>query len=99
MFGLGFPELVVLAILGLILLGPEQLPEVARTLGRFVNDLKRSADDLTSEFKKQGLDRTTLDELRQEMLPPSPPLNDGDFGHKEPTTEEAQTDGTKPKPH
>lgn len=54
MFGLGMGEILVLAILGLILIGPEQLPELARTLGRFINDLKRTTDGLTDDLKKQA---------------------------------------------
>jgi len=54
MFGLGMGEVLVLAVLGLILIGPEQLPELARTLGRFINDLKRTTDGLTEDIKKQA---------------------------------------------
>lgn len=54
MFGLGMSELVVLGVLALILIGPKQLPEVARTLGRFLNDLKRSAEGITEDIKKQA---------------------------------------------
>lgn len=37
----------------MIVIGPKQLPEVARTLGRFLNDLKRSTESLKEEFKSQ----------------------------------------------
>ena len=53
MFGLGFSEILFLAVLALIVIGPKQLPEVARTLGRFLNDLKRSTDGLKEEFRSQ----------------------------------------------
>ncbi len=54
MFGLGMSEIILLGVLALILIGPKQLPEVARTLGRFINDLKRSAEGITDEIKKQA---------------------------------------------
>lgn len=54
MFGLGMSEIIIIAVLALILIGPEQLPEVARTLGRFINDLKRSADGLAEDIKNQA---------------------------------------------
>lgn len=54
MFGLGMGEILVLAVLGLILIGPDQLPELARTIGRFINDLKRSTEGLTDDLKKQA---------------------------------------------
>ena len=46
MFNMGFTELVVLAIIGLLVLGPEQLPTVARKLARLVNELKRATEDV-----------------------------------------------------
>lgn len=54
MFGLGFSEIVLLGLLALLLIGPKELPEVARVIGRFVNDLKRSSEHLTEEIKAQA---------------------------------------------
>jgi len=51
MFNIGFSELVVLGVLALIFIGPKQLPEVARTLGRFINELKRAGDEALHSFK------------------------------------------------
>ena len=48
-----FSEMLVIGVLALILIGPKQLPEVARTLGRFINELRRSANVFTSELKTQ----------------------------------------------
>lgn len=66
MFGLGMSELIVLGVLALILIGPKQLPEVARTLGRFINDLKRSAEGITEDIKRQAKVDLELD-LNQEV--------------------------------
>jgi Sec-independent protein translocase protein TatA len=77
MFGLGMSELILLGILALILIGPKQLPEVARTLGRFLNDLKRSADGLTEDIKKQArvdLDLDSLDPRKPQKEPPPIPI-------------------------
>lgn len=74
MFGLGMGELLVLAVLGLILIGPEQLPELARTIGRFINDLKRTTDGLTEDLKKQAkvdLDLDFMNPLKNQHKPPS----------------------------
>jgi Tat protein translocase TatB subunit len=55
-FGVGVPELVLIAVIALIVLGPERLPEAARTLGKGVADLRRAIEparsawtDLTNE--------------------------------------------------
>lgn len=67
MFGLGFSEIVVLGVLALILLGPEQLPDLARKLGRFVNDLKRTTDGLKEEFKNSGINpQSLLEDIKRE---------------------------------
>ena len=58
MFGLGMSEIIFLGVLALIVIGPKELPELARTLGRFLNELKRSTNVLGDELKQQaGLDK------------------------------------------
>lgn len=53
MFGLGLSEIFFLAVLALILIGPDKLPEMARNLARFINDLKRATDGFTDDLKQQ----------------------------------------------
>lgn len=45
MFNIGFSELMILGIIALIFIGPQQLPEVARTIGRLLNEWKRATSD------------------------------------------------------
>lgn len=49
MFGISFGELLVIGVVGLVVLGPERLPAVARTLGR----LMRQVQDYTDSFKAE----------------------------------------------
>ena len=51
MFNFSMVEILFLAVLALILIGPKQLPEVARVLGRFITELRRSANVLKEEIK------------------------------------------------
>jgi sec-independent protein translocase protein TatB len=53
MSGLSLPEILFLAVLALIVIGPKQLPEVARTIGRFINELRRSTSVFSEELKSQ----------------------------------------------
>ncbi len=53
MFNLGISEIIAIAVIALVLIGPKQLPEVARILGRFLNDLRRTTNTLTDEFRSQ----------------------------------------------
>lgn len=48
MFGLGFGEILLLMALGLIVLGPKQMPQVARVIGRTLAELKKALSDVTS---------------------------------------------------
>ncbi|HUQ41605.1 MAG TPA: twin-arginine translocase TatA/TatE family subunit [Candidatus Limnocylindrales bacterium] len=50
MFGVGPEELLLIALLGLLVLGPERLPKMMRDVGRVVGDLRRTSDELRSEF-------------------------------------------------
>ena len=51
MFNMGFSEIVVLGVIALLVIGPKQLPHVARTLARMMNELKRATEDLSSSLK------------------------------------------------
>jgi TatA/E family protein of Tat protein translocase len=48
MFGIGMQEMVIVGLLFLVIFGPSKLPAMARDLGRFVNEARRSVE----EFKK-----------------------------------------------
>lgn len=54
MFGLGFSEILLLGLLALLLIGPKELPEMARVIGRFINELKRTTEGFSSELKSQA---------------------------------------------
>jgi sec-independent protein translocase protein TatB len=56
MFGLSFTHILVLLVLALIFIGPEQLPELARTLGRFINEIKRTTNTMASDIKQSTRD-------------------------------------------
>ncbi|MEZ0328331.1 MAG: Sec-independent protein translocase protein TatB [Dissulfuribacterales bacterium] len=61
MFGIGAPELLLIFILALILLGPEQLPKVVSFIGRWLGQARKTAD----EFKRQLNLDTPLSEIRE----------------------------------
>ena len=64
MFDIGFSELVFIALLALIVLGPKRLPEVARTAGRWVAKLRDFVTNVKQDFDQQ-LNTEDLYELRK----------------------------------
>ena len=61
MFDIGFSELVVIAIVALVVIGPEKLPKVARTLGLLLGRAQRYVNDVKSDINRE----MQLDELKK----------------------------------
>ncbi|RMD95664.1 MAG: twin-arginine translocase TatA/TatE family subunit [Calditrichaeota bacterium] len=57
MFGsIGMSELLIIMLLVLLLFGPKRLPELARSLGKSLNELRRAAEDVKDELQMDDLD-------------------------------------------
>lgn len=61
MFDIGFSELMVIAVVALIVIGPERLPKVARTLGHLFGRMQRYVNDVKSDITRE----MQLEELRK----------------------------------
>lgn len=53
MFDIGFSELIVIALVALIVIGPEKLPRVARTAGALLGRLQRYVSDVKSDIQRE----------------------------------------------
>ena len=51
MFGIGMPELLVIFVVALIVLGPKRLPDVAKALGKGLAEFRKATADLTDELR------------------------------------------------
>lgn len=65
MFGIGTPELLVILVVALIVLGPERMPEIARALGKAMAELRRATSGLTDELHNA---RILLEEQAQAAM-------------------------------
>lgn len=61
MFDIGFTELLIIAVVALIVIGPERLPKVARTLGHLFGRLQRYVNDVKADINRE----MELDELKK----------------------------------
>ena len=61
MFDIGFSEIMVIAVVALIVIGPEKLPKTARTLGHLFGRLQRYVSDVKADINRE----IELDELRK----------------------------------
>jgi Tat protein translocase TatB subunit len=67
MFGIGTPELLVILVIALLVLGPKRLPEVAKMLGKGLAELRRATSGLSEEMHNARimLEQETQTALRQ----------------------------------
>ncbi len=61
MFGIGMPELLIILGLALILIGPKKLPQLARSLGKTMGELRKATDDLKETITEE------IEPLREEI--------------------------------
>lgn len=63
MFDMGFLELMLVALVGLVVIGPERLPGAIRTCAIWINGIKRNISSARAEFERQ----IGADEIRREL--------------------------------
>jgi len=63
MFEIGFPELLVIVFVGLLVVGPEKLPEIIKTLTRSFGVIRSYLKETRSEIEKS----VGMDEIRQDL--------------------------------
>lgn len=66
MFDIGFSEMIVIAVIALIVLGPEKLPRVARTAGHLLGRMQRYVNDVKADINRE-IELDELKKLQKEM--------------------------------
>ena len=80
MFDVGFWELAIIFVVGLLVLGPERLPGVARQLGQWTGNARRMARALTTQLQ----DEMSAVDPRRIMDPPTRQPNDATPAYNRP---------------
>ncbi len=94
---LGFPEMIFLFLLALLIFGPKKLPEVGRQIGRALNEFKRASNEFKAQIENEisnldiGVDHTIFSPTQSPAgavaalsLGPEPPLLEAEPVHAEP---------------
>lgn len=102
MFGIGLPELILIMAIALIVVGPEKLPELAKTLAKQMIELKRAAnalkDSLQDEDQRPAWEKITPDhpQIAEHTTPKAPPSPDEQTLSDPLANEDNSTEGTPP---
>ena len=65
MFDIGFAELVIIAVVSLLVIGPERLPSTIRTASLWLNRIKRGFNDIKQEVQQELHNDSVMQELRK----------------------------------
>jgi len=69
MFNIGFPELILILVVALLVVGPSKLPELARSMGKAFGQFRRMADDVRDSIDYE-IDTADKEPERKEDHPP-----------------------------
>jgi sec-independent protein translocase protein TatB len=83
MFGMGMPEILVILAVALIVIGPKKLPDLAKSLGRAINEFRKATTDL----KDSLIVDTEIKEVKTSLKDQNSAANTQPDGIKVPTKE------------
>ncbi len=65
MFDIGFAELIIIGVVGLLVIGPERLPGAIRTASLWLNRIRRGFNDIKQEVQQEIHNDSVMQELRK----------------------------------
>jgi sec-independent protein translocase protein TatB len=71
MNGMSFSETIFLFFLALVIFGPKKLPEIARQVGKYLNEFKRASNEFKAQIE-QEIAHLEVENPKQTILPPTP---------------------------
>ena len=63
MFGIGMPELIVIAVIALLVVGPKKLPDIAKSLGKGLTEFRKATESATETLKES----LHVDDIKQDV--------------------------------
>ena len=67
MFGnIGFPELLVIMIIALLIFGPKKLPEVGRSIGKALREFRKTSDEIKEKIEEE-IQAAEFKDIKEEL--------------------------------
>lgn len=80
MFGIGLPEMILILALALIVVGPDKLPELARSLAKGIMELKKTAEGVKEQLKEEA---NLIEDVRPDLEDAAKTLKSHMLSHPE----------------
>jgi TatA/E family protein of Tat protein translocase len=88
---LGFPEMIFIFFLALIIFGPKKLPEIGRQIGKALNEFRRASNEFRAQIESEINNLENEVHSKPQILPPAQPPQDviagGNAGEAAPAPE------------
>ncbi|NVN90500.1 MAG: TatA/E family twin arginine-targeting protein translocase [Desulfuromonadales bacterium] len=94
MFGIGMPELIIIFVIALIVIGPHKLPELAKSLGKGLAEFKKASEDFQRSVQEETRREETTASTAQQT-PPTPTESQATSVEPQHASQEEKKDSSK----